>query len=432
MKQSYGSIEEFLEELHLDVKTVEWVKIGDRPLSETMLNQILTKTVAVNINGIRGFVNLLSNRTVLYRAMGVSSDAEAYTLLAEAELEASRKEAPLIEDDFRRYFNESSVKLADLAVTLYPGTPSYITSSVFTACSRGVCNASVHRIMVSPDYAAVRLVPRHLHRMLEESGGSIPVAISIGVHPLIILAAASSPAYGVFELYMAPRLLRAPLTVCRTPLYRLPIPCGASYVVEGVLGPQRADEGPFVDILGIPDTVRKEPVLNVKRVYINKEFHPYHYIVVPGSCEHMLLMGFPREASIFLAVSKVTVPVKVRLTPSSGMWLHAIVSIRKRVEGEAVNAGLAALAAHPSLKLVIVVDDDIDPDNPLEVEWAMATRVRWGRDVTVIGGARGSSLDPSSLNALTDKVVIDATAPLEGRERFSRKGTFWSVKTPCT
>jgi len=73
---------------------------------------------------------------------------------------------------------------------------------------------------------------------------------------------------------------------------------------------------------------------------------------------------------------------------------------------------MAAFAAHPSLKQVIVVDSDIDPDNPSEVEWAIATRFQADEDLIIIRNVRGSTLDPSSRDGLTAKMGIDATKPL--------------------
>ena len=132
-------------------------------------------------------------------------------------------------------------------------------------------------------------------------------------------------------------------------------------------------------------------------------------------------MGFPREAAIWDAVSKVVPRVrKVRLTPASGGWLHAVVSIEKQHEGDGKSAIMAAFAAHPSLKHVVVVDSDVDPDNPWEVEWAIATRFQADRDLVLVRNARGSTLDPSSQDGLTSKVGIDATKPLEAGLGYKR------------
>jgi len=98
-----------------------------------------------------------------------------------------------------------------------------------------------------------------------------------------------------------------------------------------------------------------------------------------------------------------------------------VVQIRKETEGDAKNAMLAAFAAHPSLKNVVVVDSDIDIYDPDDVEFAVATRVLGDRDVLMITNVRGSSLDPMcSDDGTTTKIGIDATMPLGEEERFIR------------
>ena len=109
------------------------------------------------------------------------------------------------------------------------------------------------------------------------------------------------------------------------------------------------------------------------------------------------------------------------LTDGGSNWLTAVIQIKKRVEGESKNALLAAFAAHPSLKIAIVVDEDIDPTNSVEVEYAISTRCQADKDMIIIQNAKGSSLDPSSdqINLLTTKLGIDATATLlKVKERF--------------
>ena len=100
--------------------------------------------------------------------------------------------------------------------------------------------------------------------------------------------------------------------------------------------------------------------------------------------------------------------------------MHAVVQIKKEGEGEAKNAIIAAFAAHPSLQTVVVVDDDIDIFDPKDVEYAIATRVRWDEDVVLISGVKGSSLDPSAKNGLTTKIGIDATMELGEEKRYER------------
>ncbi|RLG75373.1 MAG: UbiD family decarboxylase [Thermoprotei archaeon] len=368
--------------------------------------------------------NVVNTRYKLYRALYASSDEDAYTKLLKA-LESPTKPR---EGDFNNYYEEKKeVSLNRLPfIKFYPGDGGYyITSSIFISCieleGREVCNASVHRTMLIDEKKVVaRIVPRHLryiYNMYSERGLETPVAIVVGIHPAIMLAAASSPEFGVFELWCAASLLPE-LVVVRTPKYGIPVPARASLVIEGRITRRFAKEGPFVDLTGTYDRVRQEPLIEVENVYMGNElFH----IILPGGDEHMLLQGFSREASIWRAVRHVVPKVrKVRLTPGGGRWLHAVISISKLSDGDPKVVGMAAFAAHPSLKTVIVVDEDIDPDDLLSVEWALATRFQASKDLAVIKDVRCSTLDPSSKDGICDKVIIDATAPLAEKDRFRK------------
>ncbi|HID40913.1 MAG TPA: UbiD family decarboxylase [Pyrodictium sp.] len=427
MRNIEASVENYLEAMKEQGTAVAEVSGEHEPSYEAarIIKQYDGQCIVVfNVRGYNWpFVsNLIANREVLYRALGASSDREAYTVLAKA---SSSPAQSFREEVFSEYFEHVGGDLSLLpALRFYDRDGGlYITSSMFVACREGECNASIHRIMVSDDksYAAVRVVPRHLYRMLREAGEKgLPVTVVIGIDPRVLLAASTSPPYGVFELGIAASMLGG-LAVCRTPRYNLPVPCGASMIVEARLGPDRAREGPFVDLLQLYDDVRQEPVLHVEGVYVNKMYKPYIHTILPGGYEHMILMGFPREAAIYEAVSRVVAHVvKVRLTPAGGMWLHAVVSIEKQHDGDGKSAGLAALAAHPSLKHVVVVDGDIDPDDPRQVEWAIATRLQADRGLVVIPAARGSSLDPSARDGLTYKLLVDATIPIHERGKYIR------------
>jgi 2,5-furandicarboxylate decarboxylase 1 len=142
--------------------------------------------------------------------------------------------------------------------------------------------------------------------------------------------------------------------------------------------------------------------------------------------ENTWLAAPTRYAAIRAALKNAGVQVKdINVTLGGCAFWHAIVSIRKQA-GEGKNALLAALSVM-DLKHVVVVDDDIDVNNAMDVEWAIATRVQADRDVFIIPGARAKPLDPSlpvmppGVVPVGAKVGIDATIP-EGvpHERFER------------
>jgi UbiD family decarboxylase len=297
----------------------------------------------------------------------------------------------------------------------------YITAGIVFSHLDGITNASIHRMLVLDDQTVVaRLVEgRHTHLMhqkAQERGEALPVAVGIGVHPAIIFASCSRVPEGK-ELPFAAELLGGELPVNRCP-NGVMVP-EAEIILQGFIGAETAPEGPFVDITGTYDHVRTQPVIEFSGMWMRKDFI-YHGIL-PGGNEHKILMGVPYEPKIYRAVGEVTQVRNVVLTSGGCGYLHAVIQIKKSTQGDAKNAIMAAFAAHTSLKHVVVVDEDIDPFDQEEVEFAIATRVRGDRDIMVITGARGSSLDPTRLPDGTNvKVGVDATMDLGRENTFIR------------
>jgi UbiD family decarboxylase len=299
----------------------------------------------------------------------------------------------------------------------------YITSGIVFSSYDGVTNASIHRMLVHDEKSVVaRLVEgRHtyaLHRKALEEGERLPIAVVMGVHPAVTFASCTRVPRGK-ELLYAAELLGGEISV-RMCQNGVAVP-DAEIVLEGYIGTESTDEGPFVDITGTYDKVRKQPVIELTGMYLKKDFI-YHGIL-PGGSEHKLLMGAPYEPSIFRAVAGVTEVKNVVLTAGGCGYLHAVVQVRKHTQGDAKNAIMAAFATHTSLKHVVVVDEDIDPADTEDVEYAIATRVRGDRDIMIITGVRGSSLDPCRLeNGTNVKVGVDATMVLGREDEFVRAG----------
>jgi UbiD family decarboxylase len=193
----------------------------------------------------------------------------------------------------------------------------------------------------------------------------------------------------------------------------------AEIVLEGFIGKDMTDEGPFVDITGTYDPVRSAPVIEITGMHVKND--PIYHGILPAGNEHKLLMGMPYEPKIYRTVAGVTTVRDVLLTTGGCGYLHGVVKIRKNTEGDGKNAVMAAFAAHTSLKHVVVVDEDIDIQNMEDVEYAIATRVRGDRDLMVISGVRGSSLDPSRIgDGLNVKIGVDATMEMGKKDEFIR------------
>ncbi|CAG0927514.1 2,5-furandicarboxylate decarboxylase 1 [Thermoflexales bacterium] len=290
---------------------------------------------------------------------------------------------------------------------------NYISSGVvITQHPQYGQNADFHRCMqFSPTELAVRIVrSRHFDTYLRDLK-QLDVAICVGNAPNVLAAAATSVEIGINELDIANALEPTPLVRAKT--VDLLVPAEAEFVIEGTVYLDRLHaEGPFVDLTETYDVIRQEPVFVVKAITHRRD--AIWQALLPGALEHKLLMGMPREPTIFKKVNEVVKCLDVNIDPGGCSWLHAIVQIDKQHDDDGRKAIEAAFGGHRSCKHVFVVDRDIDIYNPLEVEWALATRFQGDTDLIVKPREQGSSLDPSSESGshLTTKMGFDLTKPL--------------------
>ncbi len=370
-----------------------------------------------NVSGHRCCLNILGTRDLLARALGIPG-RDMVRRLSEIGYQG-----PVREVDSSP-FMECTTKpdLSRLPVLTYfqgDGGP-YITSAVVVTQFAGRINACVHRLMVAGnDRLAARLVPgRHTHQFCQAawaSGQEVPVAIAIGVDPLVLMAA-STRVPPEMEFQYAAALRGAPVELVRLE-NGVCVP-HAEIVLEGYITGERAKEGPFVDITGTRDLVRQEPVIRLTRMMTRED--PIYHGLLPGGGEHKMLMGVPYEPLIYRAVAKVAKVKDVLLTEGGCCYFHAVVQIEKETEDDARRAIDATIQAHGSLKHVLVVDTDIDIHDPRDLEYAIATRMRGDEDIVLYPNVRGSTLDPRSLEGITTKVGVDATSRLDRLWKFQR------------
>ena len=303
---------------------------------------------------------------------------------------------------------------------------AYLTAGVIIAKDpeTGVRNASIHRMLVNgTDMLGVRIVPRNLYtyyKKAEELEKPLEIAIAIGMHPATLLASCTSIPITSDELEVANTFHNGEMKLIKCDTVDLEVP-DCEILLEGQILPhERAPEGPFVDLTDTYDVIRQEPVIKLSKMHYKN--NPLYHAIMPAGNEHKLLQGLPQEPRIYKAVQNTVPTVKnVVLTEGGCCWLHAAISIQKQTPGDGKNVIMAALAAHPSLKHCVVVDEDIDIFNGADIEYAIATRVKGDEDILIVPGARGSSLDPRATpDGTTTKVGVDATKLLDKKEKFER------------
>ncbi|GIK54938.1 MAG: UbiD family decarboxylase [Chloroflexi bacterium] len=307
--------------------------------------------------------------------------------------------------------------LRDLPILLHlpEDAGRYIASNVVIVndaeYGRNMC---YHRLLLLDDrhFAARIIENRGTYNAMQKVAGDLPVAICIGVSQAVHLAASMGPPPEVDELAVANALAPTPLVKCLT--NDLAVPAHAEIVLEGRITRRTTSEGPFMDLTETMDIVRDQPVIEIDLITHRRD--PIFHALLPGSLEHKILMGMPKEPTIFNEVNQVTKCTGVVITPGGTSWLHAVVQIEKQGEEDGRAAIHAALKGHGSLKHVWVVDTDVDIYDPAQVEWAMATRFQADRDLIILENQPGSSLDPSGSHApgqksRTAKAGFDCTIP---------------------
>lgn len=313
----------------------------------------------------------------------------------------------------------------------------------------GEADVTIHRLCVQgPDRLSIYFAPgRHIdvfRAKAEAACKPLPVSISMGLDPAIYLAACFEPPttpLGVDELSIAGGLRRRPVELVPCVSVAASALARAEIVIEGeVLPGERIREDvqtntgfcmpEFPGYLGAAQP--ELPVIRVTAV-THRRSPILQTIVGPGE-EHVNLTGIPTEASI-LQMCERSMPGRVRNvychSAGGGKYL-AILQFRKAHpsdEGRQRQAALAAFAAFPELKHVVLVDEDVDLFDSNEVLWAMTTRYQGDVSTVFIPGVRCHPLDPSqspefspSIPApgISCKTIFDCTVPFALRDKFQR------------
>lgn len=328
-----------------------------------------------------------------------------------------RKEPEVVDSGPCQEVVETDVDLNRLPILLHNDLDGgyYISSAVVVAKDPEYGqNLDFHRAMqFQKDRMSVRVVrKRHFDTFLQRNG-ELDVAFCVGNAANVLVAAATSVDMGVNELEIANAM--EPMRVVHGRTVDLLVPADCEFVLEGrVYLEERHDEGPFIDLTETYDIVREEPVFDVRTITHRKD--AIWQALLPGAFEHKILMGMPREPTIYREVNAAGVKcLDVNVNPGGCSWLHAIVQIDKTAEEDGKKAVQAAFKGHRSCKHVFVVDKDIDIYDPLQVEWAMATRFQGDVDLVTKDKEPGSSLDPSAEpgTKMTTKMGFDLTKPLK-------------------
>lgn len=288
----------------------------------------------------------------------------------------------------------------------------------------GIRNCSINRMQLKgKNYTGFRMSPRQdleaYYNHAKENHQNLEIAVAIGNHPIDLLAAACGPARDVDELEIAGALRGEPVELVKCLTVDLEVPARAEMVLEGYIVPNELeDEGPFGDFMEFYVPVMPNNIFHITAITTRER--PILQSIHAGSRDDVTLLSTPREAVIYDMLHSMNVDVRQVSLQICNNYLTGAASIKKQLEDEPKNAMMGAFATFKFLKNFIVVDHDVNVDDPKEIIWALSTRLRAERGIMVIPHTVGFGRDEYGIH--TTKLGIDATAPLDHWEEFERTG----------
>ena len=296
----------------------------------------------------------------------------------------------------------------------------------------GWINASIYRLQVhGRDRLTVQFDHQGRHgaiiaRKWWERGKPCPVAVVNGPDPALFIAGFEYLPEGASEYAFAGAIKGQPLDTMAAPLTGLPVPARAEIVLEGHMHQgETLPEGPFGEFTGYyASEQRPAPAMRVEAAHWRD--HPI-LLGSPPMKPPRFHFGLPfRAASIWSQLEADGV------TDVAGAWQHVaqlmtVVAVRQRYAGHAKRAGLIAAAQSYMARVIVIVDEDVDPSNLADVMWAITTRAEPSEQVDIVRGAWSSALDPriapearAKGQTSHSKMIIDACIPFGMKEGYPR------------
>jgi 2,5-furandicarboxylate decarboxylase 1 len=296
-------------------------------------------------------------------------------------------------------------------------TGPYVTAGAIVARdgADGPANLSIARLKpLGGARALAGIAPNHhlaaLGRRAAARGEALPIAVTIGNHPAVLLASCLYLDLGADELQHAGGLFGEPIEVART-ADGLAVPAHCELVLEGRLDySELVEEGPVSEFHGMYENYGPGVVVTFGRLTMRRD--AIYQAIEPGRYrEHLLLGGTAIAAGLTAELRRVVPAVRAVAVPEGGAGrLTAVVALDAGARpGSAQRAMFAAWANVSLIRTVTVVDADVDPWDHVEVEWARTAYARPDRDLIVVPGGSADRAEPLELRGRVAKLGIDAT-----------------------
>ena len=309
----------------------------------------------------------------------------------------------------------------------------YITAGVIVAkdSDTGRRNVSIARLRLEGGARLMAgIAPNHHLAILAEKarnrGQRLEIAVALGNHPAVLLGSQMYVGLGEDEFDIAGGLLGEPIELVKCRTVDIEVPAHAEIVIEASLDAgDLIDEGPVSEFHGY--YVHYGNGIAANAHCITHRANAMFQAILPGyAAEHCLLGGVAIGATLTRDLRRVIPSVRRVFITYGGMGrMHAVISMHRPRIGEGKRAIILAMGQVNLLKQVVVVEDDIDPEDPRMVEWSLAARFRGEEDLVLLHDMRADRCDPVAQDQLITKIgMVATTRPGDGapgtRSEFAR------------
>ena len=290
-------------------------------------------------------------------------------------------------------------------------------------------------------------------RKAKERGQSLPAALVVGAVPAVAYVSVAKVPYGSDELAIACGLAGEPIDVVKCKTVDIEVPAASEIVIEGEISTTVMERitGSFGEYCGYMAEVEYYPVFHVSCITHRKNpiFMTLLSQMPPSESSKIRQIAYENNLYKFLKHDcDITGILDVAFHQSSGSWQYCVIQLKKGYPAEAWQALNCTVGYSASLgKIIIAVDEDIDPRDPDSVNWALSFRMQPHRDTRITMGKigmldqstapPGSPLKESQYPAPSggSALLIDATrkwdyppVALPKREYMERAREIWKAE----
>ena len=241
----------------------------------------------------------------------------------------------------------------------------------------------------------------YLHwKKAQARGEPLPAALVLGAPPVVSYVSVQKVPYGVDEMGVAGGLAGEPIRVVQCKTVDLLVPAEGEIVIEGFLDTEWLEpEGPFGESHGYMHPRQFNPFMEVSAITHRKDAVYVSWIsqVTPSESSCIRKIGYDRLMLVHLRDEcRIQSVLRVEMhEPLTNTYKLVIVQMRRPSEAEVWRALHASCSFHPGVgKIVVAVDEDIDPSNEAAVFWAMCYRMKPHRDVHIVPGMEKGHAPP--------------------------------------